>query len=72
MNQPYELSSTLDLRLGRIAWISGRCEERHRSRTPVAVAARIAKRPKNVVTILPDSGERYLSTTLFEGVFDNK
>ena len=40
----------------------------------VAVAARIAKRPQNagktIVTILPDSGERYLSTTLFEGVFD--
>ena len=41
-----------------------------------AVAARIAKRPQNarktIVAILPDSGERYLSTTLFEGVFDNK
>ncbi len=40
----------------------------------VAVAARIAKRPQNagktIVVILPDSGERYLSTTLFEGVFD--
>ncbi len=40
----------------------------------VAVAARIAKRPENegktIVTILPDSGERYLSTDLFEGVFD--
>ena len=39
-----------------------------------AVAARIAKRPqhagKTIVAILPDSGERYLSTTLFEGVFD--
>jgi len=39
-----------------------------------AVATRIAKRPENrgktVVTVLPDSGERYLSTVLFEGIFD--
>ncbi len=37
-----------------------------------AVAARIAKRPaskgKTIVVILPDSGERYLSTALFEGI----
>ena len=42
-----------------------------------AVAAvRIAQRPENagktIVTILPDSGERYLSTALFEGLFDEK
>jgi cysteine synthase A len=40
----------------------------------VAVAARLALRPeyeeKTIVVILPDSGERYLSTILFEGVFD--
>ncbi len=40
----------------------------------VAVAARLAKRPENegrtIVVILPDSGERYLSSILFEGMFD--
>ena len=40
----------------------------------VAVAVRLAKIPENssktIVVILPDSGERYLSSALFEGVFD--
>jgi len=39
-----------------------------------AVAVRLAQRPENegktIVTVLPDSGERYLSTALFEGIFD--
>ncbi len=39
-----------------------------------AVAARLARRAENagktIVVILPDSGERYLSTVLFEGLFD--
>lgn len=40
----------------------------------VAVASRLAQRPefagKTLVVILPDSGERYLSSVLFEGLFD--
>ena len=42
----------------------------------VAVAVRLAKRPeyagKTIVVILPDSGERYLSSILFEGLFNEQ
>lgn len=37
-----------------------------------AIAVRLAKQPefagKTIVTVLPDSGERYLSSILFEGI----
>lgn len=40
----------------------------------VAVAVRLARKTENagktIVVILPDSGERYLSSILFEGLFD--
>ena len=39
------------------------------------VAVRLAKKPENecktIVVVLPDSGERYLSSILFEGIFDS-
>ena len=39
-----------------------------------AVAARLAHKVENkgktIVVVLPDSGERYLSSVLFEGMFD--
>ena len=42
----------------------------------VAVAARLAQREefagKTIAVVLPDSGERYLSSTLFEGLFDQR
>jgi len=40
----------------------------------VAAAVRLARQPehagKTIVVVLPDSGERYLSSILFEGMFD--
>jgi cysteine synthase len=42
----------------------------------VAAAVRLARRPehagKTIVVVLPDSGERYLSGALFEGMFDTQ
>jgi len=42
----------------------------------MAAAVRLAETPemqgKTIVVILPDSGERYLSTMLFDGLFDEQ
>ena len=41
-----------------------------------AVAVRLARKPeyegKTIVVVLPDTAERYLSSALFEGVFDEQ
>lgn len=42
----------------------------------VAVAVRVGQKPenkdKNIVVVLPDSGERYLSSILFDGIFSEQ
>jgi len=41
-------------------------------KSTAAVTVRVAARPENkdklIVTVLPDAGERYFSTALFEGI----
>jgi cysteine synthase A len=41
-----------------------------------AAAVRLAREPqlagKTIVVVLPDSGERYLSSVLFEGIFNER
>ena len=61
-----EYARRLTRREGILAGIS--------SGAAAAVAARLAARPENagktIVSVLPDSGERYLTSVLFEGIFD--
>lgn len=49
---------------------------RHLLRAAMAAAVRLAERPemqgKNIVVILPDSGERYLSSMLFSDMFSEQ
>jgi cysteine synthase A len=61
-----EYARRLNLEEGILSGISGGAA--------AAVACRLAKLPecrnKTIVTVLPDSGERYLSSILFEGMFE--
>ena len=61
-----EFARRLTREEGIIAGISGGAA--------TAAAVRLAQQPENagktIVAILPDSGERYLSSVLFEGLFD--
>ena len=61
-----EMARRLSKEEGILAGISGGAA--------ASVAIRLAKQPefsgKTIVTVLPDAAERYLSTVLFEGMFD--
>jgi cysteine synthase A len=65
--EAFEMARRLSKEEGILAGISGGAA--------VAVAARLGKQPefagKTMVVVLPDAAERYLSTALFEGMFDD-
>jgi cysteine synthase A len=64
--EAFEMARRLSKEEGILAGISGGAA--------VAVAVRLGKQPefagKTTVVVLPDAAERYLSTALFEGMFD--
>ena len=64
--EAFEMARRLSKEEGILAGISGGAA--------VAVAVRLGQQPefagKTMVVVLPDAAERYLSTALFEGIFD--
>jgi cysteine synthase len=64
--EAFEMARRLSKEEGILAGISGGAA--------VAVAVRLGQQPefagKTMVVVLPDAAERYLSTALFEGMFD--
>jgi len=64
--EAFEMARRLSIEEGILAGISGGAA--------VAVAVRLGMQPefagKTMVVVLPDAAERYLSTALFEGMFD--
>ena len=65
--EAFEMARRLSKEEGILAGISGGAA--------VAVAVRLGRQPefagKTMVVVLPDAAERYLSTALFEGMFDD-